>query len=111
MMGDKQVIIVKEAQDLKFNEEENRILEAYVENPVPSTVLVLLINTKNWTAERKLPKLWIKQMLFLSESVRKAIFPNGLLTNVFSLRLKPRPIFHIFWQNIWEMTFQELPMS
>jgi DNA polymerase-3 subunit delta len=26
MMGDKQVIIVKEAQDLKFNEEENRKL-------------------------------------------------------------------------------------
>ncbi len=33
MMGDKQVIIVKEAQDLRFNEEENRILESYVDNP------------------------------------------------------------------------------
>ena len=27
MMGDKQLIIVKEAQDLKFNDEETKILE------------------------------------------------------------------------------------
>ena len=30
MMGDKQLIIVKEAQDLKFNDEETKILEKYV---------------------------------------------------------------------------------
>ena len=40
MMGDKQLIIVKEAQDLKFNDEETKILEKYVENPVESTILV-----------------------------------------------------------------------
>ena len=34
MMGDKQLIIVKEAQDLKLNENETKILENYAENPV-----------------------------------------------------------------------------
>ena len=57
MMGDKQLIIVKEAQDLKLNDEETKILEKYVENPVESTILVLRINTKRWIAERRFSKL------------------------------------------------------
>lgn len=71
MMGDKQVIIVKEAQDLKFNEEEAILFDKYVENPVPSTILVLAHKHKKVDARKKVFKLLQKnQMLFYSEPVK-----------------------------------------
>ena len=57
MMGDKQVIIVKEAQDLRLNEEENRILESYVENPMQTTVLVFCYKYKTLDKRKKVTKL------------------------------------------------------
>ncbi len=71
MMGDKQVIIVKEAQDLKFNEEEAKMLETYVANPVPSTVLVFGHKHKKLDSRKKVTKaLSNSKMLFLSEPVK-----------------------------------------
>ncbi|MDW9381530.1 DNA polymerase III subunit delta [Chryseobacterium sp. JV558] len=79
MMGDKQVIIVKEAQDLRFNEEENRILESYVENPVPSTVLVFAHKHKKLDSRKKAAKALDKaKTLFLSESVKENNLPKWI---------------------------------
>lgn len=59
MMAERQVVIVKEAQNIKNWEQ----LEKYVEKPVESTVLVLCHKTAVLTAERKYwprlpPRVW-----------------------------------------------------
>lgn len=56
MMGDKQLIIVKEAQDLKLNEDESRILENYATNPVESTILVFAHKHKKVDSRKKYSK-------------------------------------------------------
>ena len=71
MLGDKQLIIVKEAQDLKLIDIESKILENYVENPVASTILVFAHKHKKADSRKKAFKtLAKKKMLFLSEAVR-----------------------------------------
>lgn len=92
MMGDKQVIIVKEAQDLRFNEEENRILEAYVENPVPSTVLVFAHKHKKLDSRKKAAKALDKaNFLFLSESVKENNLPKWISDECSKLKIKTAP--------------------
>lgn len=92
MMGDKQVIIVKEAQDLKFNEEENRILDAYVENPVPSTVLVFAHKHKKLDSRKKAAKaLANANSLFLSESVKESNLPKWISDECVKLKIKTAP--------------------
>jgi len=54
MMAEHQLIVVKEAQNLDNLE----LLEHYVKNPMPSTVLV--INYKHGTVDRR--KAWVKQI-------------------------------------------------
>lgn len=71
MMGDKQLIVVKEAQELKLNEEESKLLENYAENPVESTILVLAHKHKKADSRKKVFKtLQNKKMLFYSEPVK-----------------------------------------
>ena len=53
MMSEKQVVIVKEAQDLSRNIEK---LAAYAENPQPSTVLVICYKYKTIDKRKKLAK-------------------------------------------------------
>ncbi|AZA76126.1 DNA polymerase III subunit delta [Chryseobacterium sp. G0186] len=92
MMGDKQVIIVKEAQDLKFNEDENRILESYVENPVPSTVLVFAHKHKKLDSRKKAAKALDKaHALFLSESVKENNLPKWIADECAKLTIKTAP--------------------
>lgn len=92
MMGDKQVIIVKEAQDLRFNEEENRILEAYVENPVPSTVLVFAHKHKKLDSRKKAAKALDKaKALFLSESVKESNLPKWISDECVKLKINTAP--------------------
>lgn len=92
MMGDKQVIIVKEAQDLKFNEEENRILEAYVENPVPSTVLVFAHKHKKLDSRKKAAKALDKaNALFLSEPVKESNLPKWISDECVKLKINTAP--------------------
>jgi len=92
MMGDKQVIIVKEAQDLRFNEEENRILEAYVENPVPSTVLVFAHKHKKLDSRKKAAKALDKaKALFLSESVKESNLPKWISDECAKLKINTAP--------------------
>ena len=54
MMAERQVIIVKEAQDLSRTIDQ---LESYIENLVPTTVLVFAYKYKTLDKRKKLPKL------------------------------------------------------
>ncbi|WP_419868023.1 DNA polymerase III subunit delta [Chryseobacterium sp. CT-SW4] len=92
MMGDKQVIIVKEAQDLRLNEEEGRQLEAYAENPVPSTVLVFAHKHKKLDSRKKVTKALDKgKFLFLSESIKENNLPKWIADECNSLNIKTAP--------------------
>lgn len=64
MMSERQVVIVKEAQDLSATIEN---LVAYVENPQPTTVLVICYKYKKLDARKKLVKV-IKEKGILFES-------------------------------------------
>ena len=57
MMAERQVVIVKEAQDLSRNIED---LVSYVENPQPSTVLVICYKYKTLDKRKKLSKIVAK---------------------------------------------------
>ena len=57
MMAERQVVIVKEAQDLIKTIDK---LESYAENPMPSTVLVICYKYKTLDKRKKLPKLIAK---------------------------------------------------
>ncbi len=57
MMAERQVVIVKEAQDLTKTIDK---LENYAENPMPSTVLVFCYKYKTLDKRKKLPKLVAK---------------------------------------------------
>ena len=60
MMADRQVVIVKEAQDLTKTIDK---LESYAENPMPSTVLVFCYKYKVLDKRKKLVKLLAKHSL------------------------------------------------
>ena len=71
MMAEKQVIIVKEAQDLSRTIEN---LSTYVENPQSTTVLVICYKYKKLDARKKLAKLIKKKGYVLFES--KKLYEN-----------------------------------
>lgn len=58
MMADRQVVIVKEAQEITdLNKEEGqRLLESYVKNPLPSTILVFAHKYKTLDGRKSLSK-------------------------------------------------------
>jgi len=57
MMADRQVVIVKEAQDLSRTIDK---IESYAENPMPSTVLVICYKYKTLDKRKKVTKLLAK---------------------------------------------------
>lgn len=92
MMGDKQVIIVKEAQDLKLTENESNAMEAYIQNAVPSTVLVFAHKHKKLDSRKKVTKLLEKSgALFLSESVKENQLPKWIADECIKLSIKTAP--------------------
>ena len=92
MMGDKQLIIVKEAQDLKFNDEETKILEKYVENPVESTILVFAHKHKKVDSRKKVFKKLDKgKMLFHSEPVKDYNLAKWIDDEARNLQIKLAP--------------------
>ena len=92
MMGDKQLIIVKEAQDLKLNEEETSLLEKYVENPVESTILVFAHKHKKVDSRKKVFKTLDKaKMLFHSESVKDYNLAKWIDNEARNLQIKLAP--------------------
>lgn len=72
MMAERQVVIVKEAQDLSRTIDK---LESYVENPMLSTVLVFCYKYKTLDKRKKLPKL-IAKLGVLFES--KKLYENQI---------------------------------
>ena len=92
MMGDKQLIIVKEAQDLKLNETETKILENYVENPVESTILVFAHKHKKVDSRKKVFKtLQTKKMLFHSEPIKDYNLAKWIDDEAKNLEIKIAP--------------------
>ena len=50
MMADRQLVLVKEAQDMRMKRKDDMAkLAAYAEDPVPTTVLVFAYPTRRWT--------------------------------------------------------------
>lgn len=79
MMAEKQLIIVKEAQDLKNWE----VLEGYFENPVESTVLFFGHKYKTLDKRKKIAKLLLKSSVFLtSNKLRDYELPKWISANV-----------------------------
>ncbi len=71
MMGQRQVIIVKEAQELaelKKAETGLEVFEAYLQNPQPSTVLVFCHKHKKLDKRKKISKLIEKNTVFLESN-------------------------------------------
>jgi DNA polymerase-3 subunit delta len=68
MMAERQVVIVKEAQNIQDIDKESgsRQLEAYLQKPVPSTVLVLCYKHKLLDGRKSLAKVLQKQATFLT---------------------------------------------
>jgi len=59
-LAEKQLVIVKEAQDLKKIE----LLENYIRNPVPSTILVICYKNKKPDKRKSFTKLLLKQSVY-----------------------------------------------
>lgn len=72
MMAERQVVIVKEAQDLVKTIDK---LENYAENPMPSTVLVLCYKYKTLDKRKKLTKLLDKNGLVFES---KKLYDNQI---------------------------------
>ncbi|RNL54505.1 DNA polymerase III subunit delta [Pedobacter jejuensis] len=76
MMSEYQVVIVKEAQDLKWAKEEGNSKEAefvlnYFEKPLPSTILVFAYKYANFDKRKKIYKAISKSgLIFQSDLVR-----------------------------------------
>lgn len=68
MLGDRQVVIVKEAQELQgFNREDNQnLLNNYLENPVPSTILAFAYKYKTLDKRTRVAKSLEKHSVFLT---------------------------------------------
>jgi len=91
MMGDKQLIIVKEAQDMKLNDDESKALENYLQNPVPSTILVIA-NKNKLDARKKISKTLAKSgMLFTSEKMKDYQLPAWIQGEMAVMGIKSAP--------------------
>lgn len=80
MMAEKQVVIVKEAQDLSRTIEQ---LVSYAENPQPSTILVLCYKYKTLDKRKKLSKVIAKNgCLFESKRLYENQVSEWITTNL-----------------------------
>lgn len=92
MMGDKQLIIIKEAQDLKLDEDETAAFLSYLENPIPSTILVFAHKHKKLDSRKKISKiLKDKGFLFLSEKLKDQQLPNWIQEEIAKNGIKAAP--------------------
>ncbi|WP_187260587.1 DNA polymerase III subunit delta [Pontibacter beigongshangensis] len=79
MMAERQVVIVKEAQSIPDIEREEGIkqLEAYLQNPLPSTILVFCYKHKTLDGRKSLAKLVGKHTVLLTT---KKLYENQVPT-------------------------------
>ena len=77
MMSDRQVVIVREAQEVQDLNSKNgqQLMEAYVRNPMPSTILVFCHKHKTFDGRKPLAKL-LDKLAILVES--KKMYDNQL---------------------------------
>lgn len=68
MFSDRKVVIIKEAQEIKgFDKKENQtMLEAYIKNPLPSTILVFSYKNKTLDARKTLAKIVDKHAILVT---------------------------------------------
>lgn len=93
MMGDKMLIIVKEAQDLRMGEEETKALLNYAENPIESTILVFAHKNKKIDGKkRKLNDLLKKKnFLYTSDKMRDYEVPKFIQQELTDQKIKTAP--------------------
>lgn len=92
MMGDKQVIILKEAQEIKMNDKDTEALKVYAENPVDSTILVIAHKYKKVDSRKAFAKTLSKnKMLFASEKMRDYEVPKWIDSEIRQLGIKTKP--------------------
>jgi len=77
MMAERQVVIVKEAQEITdlTRDDGQKLLESYVQNPVPSTILVLAHKHKTLDGRRPLTKTLDKNAVLVEA---KKLYDNKL---------------------------------
>ncbi|MCU0430492.1 MAG: DNA polymerase III subunit delta [Cytophagaceae bacterium] len=77
MMAERQVVIVKEAQDLPdlAKEAGEKLLTSYIQNPLPSTVLVFCHKYKTLDGRKALGKLFDKHAVLVTT---KKLYDNQL---------------------------------
>ncbi|SHJ09098.1 DNA polymerase III, delta subunit [Cruoricaptor ignavus] len=92
MFGDTNMIIVKEAQDLKFSDEEKKILENFAQNPVPTSVLAFAHKHKKLAGNTRTAKV-LKSAGFLFESpaVKDYQVPQWISEEAARLQIKMAP--------------------
>ena len=81
MMADRQLVLVKEAQDMRMwkRKDDMAKLAAYAEDPVPTTVLVFAHPHKKVDSRLKAVKTMSRQgTLFLSDKVRDHKLPQWI---------------------------------
>ncbi len=92
MMGDKQVIILKEAQEIRMTEKEAEALKIYAENPVESTILVIAHKYKKADSRKSFVKILAKnKMIFLSDKIKDYEVPKWIEQECNSLKIKAKP--------------------
>ena len=92
MMGDKQVIILKEAQEIRMTEKEAEALKFYAENPVESTLLVIAHKYKKVDSRKSFAKILSKnKMLFLSDKIKDYDVAKWIQGEMLNLKLKSQP--------------------
>jgi len=93
MFGNLNLIIIKEAQDLKMGEEETAAFLNYIENPVETTVLVFAHKNKKLDGKkRKLNDLLKKKnYIFLSEKMRDYEVPKFIQEELKNQKIQTAP--------------------
>lgn len=92
MMGDRQVIILKEAQDIKLTEKESEALKNYAENPAESTLLIIAHKYKKVDARKAFAKILAKKgMLFESQKIRDNEVAKWIDAELKHLKISAKP--------------------
>lgn len=92
MFGSYNLIIVKEAQDLKIGEEEGKLLELYADNPVLTTVLVFAHKHKKVDTRKSFTKVLKKNsQIYLSEPVKDYQLSKWISDECKTLQIKTAP--------------------
>lgn len=92
MMGDRQVIILKEAQEIRMTEKEAEALKIYAENPVDSTLLVIAHKYKKADSRKSFAKILSKnKMLFVSDKLKDYEVPKWIDQELRNTGLKSKP--------------------